>query len=166
MKRTVLVAAVIALASTPALADNQALDSLIDSALRGGHAIESLLYNQPVLAVPVANRPCPTVGVIYQDGGRRRGGQRIDNFQACPGSEPELINDVSPALPDDPQFQQLTQMAIRGALRYGAQRRDWGEYLIDTRRLSAADGYGCGQVETVISSMGMLVTYQVGRLCP
>ena len=57
-------------------------------------------------------------------------------------------------------------MAIRGALRYGAHRRDLYDYHIDTRRLSAADPYGCAQVETIVSTMGMLVSYNVGRMCP
>lgn len=154
------------LASTQAFADPPELLSLVSAAARNGHAIESMLYRQPVVAVPMPSRPCPTVGILYQDDRRRRSGHRIDNYQVCPGAEPEMIDDISPALPEDKQFQQITQMAIRGALRYNAQRREWGEYRIDTRRLSAADAFGCGQVETVISSMGMLVAYQVGRLCP
>ena len=70
---------------------------------------------------------------VYQEGKRQRGGPRIDNYQVCQGAEPERINDVSPALPDDPQFKQVAQMAIRGALRYGVQRRDWNDYRLDTR---------------------------------
>ncbi len=139
---------------------------LVDMAVRSGHAVEGFLYGSPVIAVPIANSPCPNVGIIYQERRRHREGPRIDNYSACPGEETEQLHDFPPALPDDPQFQQLVQMAIRGALRYGAHRRDLYDYHIDTRRLSAADPYGCAQVETVVSTMGMLVSYNIGRMCP
>ena len=138
----------------------------IEQAAQSGQAGEVLAYGQPALVVPVQNRPCMTVGVVYQEGKRQRGGPRIDNYQVCQGAEPERINDVSPALPDDQQFKQVAQMALRGALRYGVQRRAWNDYRLDTRRLSAADSYCCPQVGTVVSTEGMLVSYNVGRLCP
>lgn len=140
--------------------------SLIDMAVRSGHAIEGFLYGSPVIAVPVPNRPCSTVGIVFQEKRRHRDEPRIDNYTACPGEDAELIQDFPPGLPDDAQFKQLVQMAVRGALRYGAHRRDMYDYHIDSRRLSAADPYGCAQVETVVSTMGMLVSYNVGRLCP
>ena len=140
--------------------------SLVEMTIRSGHAIEGFKYGTPVIAVPIPNRPCPNVGIVFQEKRRHRDGPRIDNYSACPGEEPEQIHDFPPGLPDDPQFQQLVQMAIRGALRYGAHRRDLYDYHIDTRRLSAADPYGCAQVETIVSTMGMLVSYNIGRMCP
>lgn len=140
--------------------------SLIEMTIRSGHAIEGFIYGTPVIAVPIPNRPCPNVGIVFQEKRRHRDGPRIDNYSVCPGEEPDQINDVSPSLPDDTQFQRLVQMAIRGALRYGAHRRDLYDYHIDTRRLSAADAYGCANVETIISTVGLLVSYNVGRMCP
>lgn len=140
--------------------------SLIEMTVRSGHAIEGFIYGTPVIAVPIPNLPCQNVGIVFQEKRRHRDGPRIDNYSACQGQEPELIHDLPPGLPDDPQFKQLVQMAIRGALRYGAHRRDLYDYHIDTRRLSPADPYGCAQVETIVSTMGMLVSYNVGRMCP
>lgn len=142
------------------------LRSLVMSAAQSSHAVEGLAYNQPATAVPIAARPCPRVGVIYQESTRHRRGPRIDSFSVCPGQAPESINDVSPALPDDAKFQQLTMMAVRGALRYGEQRADWQGYQVDTRRLSYADPQGCAQVETIVATEGLLVSYHVGRMCP
>lgn len=164
LRPLVLVASVLFTAA--AQADSPDLMMAVEQAARSGQAGEVLAHGQPALVVPVQNRPCMTVGVIYQEGRRQRGGPRIDNYQVCQDAEPERINDVSPALPDDQQFKQVAQMAIRGALRYGAQRRDWNDYRLDTRRLSVVDSYGCAQVETVVSAEGMLVSYNVGRLCP
>lgn len=161
-----LVLAAGVLFTAAAQADSPDLMMAVEQAARSGQAGEVLAYGQPALVVPVQNRPCMTVGVIYQEGRRQLGGPRIDNYQVCQDAEPERINDVSPALPDDQQFKQVAQMAIRGALRYGAQRRDWNDYRLDTRRLSVVDSYGCAQVETVVSAEGMLVSYNVGRLCP
>lgn len=141
-------------------------ESLVEMTIRSGHATEGMVYGQRAIAVLVPNRPCPNVGIVYQEGRRQRGGPRIDNYSACPGEDIERIQDVSPSLPDDPQFQQLVQMAVRGALRYGAHRRDMYDYHIDTRRLSAVDAYGCAQVETIVSTTGLLVSYNYGRLCP
>ena len=140
--------------------------SLIDMAVRSGHAVEGFVYGAPAIAVPVPNRPCTTVGIVLQEGRRHRGTPRIDNYSACPGEEAEKIQDFPPALPDDPQFQQFVQMTVRGALRYGADSRQMYDYRVDTRRLSAADPYGCAYIETTVSMMGMLVSYNVGRLCP
>ncbi|WP_126447935.1 hypothetical protein [Sulfuricystis multivorans] len=159
-----LVACVVFAAS--AQAQSRDLLMAIEQAANNGQAGEVLAYGQPALVVPVQNRPCMTVGVVYQERKHQRGGPRIDNYQVCPGAEPERINEVSPALPDDPQFKQVVQMAIRSALRYGIQHRDWNDYRLDIRRLSAVDSYGCAQVETIVSSEGMLVSYNVGRLCP
>ena len=61
----------------------------IEQAAQSGQAGEVLAYGQPALVVPVQNRPCMTVGVVYQEGKRQRGGPRIDNYQVCQGAEPE-----------------------------------------------------------------------------
>ena len=140
------------------------LDKLVTMAARSGNAVESILYNKPVVAVPLQTRPCITVGVIQQD----LDDPRIDNLKVCPNAEPQAINEVSPALPEDKEFKELTIMTIRAALRYGAQRRPWEDYLIDTRRLTPPAKDGCAEVETTISSVStpLVVAYQVGRMCP
>lgn len=132
-------------------------------AARSGNAVESILFNKPVVAVPLQTRPCLTVGVIRQD----LDDPRIDNFKVCAG-EP-LIDEVSPALPEDKgEFKELTIMTIRAALRYGTQHRPWEDYQIDTRRLTPVTEDGCAEVETTISSIStpLVVAYQVGRMCP
>lgn len=140
------------------------VDKLVTMAARSGNAVESILYNKPVVAVPLQTRPCVTVGVVQRD----LDDPRIDNFKVCAAMPPQAINEVSPALPDDKAFQELTIMTIRAALRYGAQRRPWEDYLIETRRLSPVDGDRCAEVETTISSVStpLVVAYQVGRMCP
>ena len=156
------------LASGSANASDPGLYALVSSAARNGHAIEGVVFNQPVTAVPVRGGRCPKVGVVYQrDSSRHRRGPRIDNFEVCPGRDPEDTQEVSPALPDDREFKQLTMMTIRGALRYGEQRSDWMGYSIASRRLSYADPNGCAQVETTVASEeGLLVSHNVGRMCP
>lgn len=154
--------------ASQARADDPALQQLVINAAKNGHATEGFAYNQPVIAVPVrggANR-CARVGVVHRDSTRHRRGPRIDNFELCAGREPESINDVSPALPDDAQFKQLTMMAIRGSLRYGRQQSSWMGYNVSAERLSLADPNGCAQVETTVDSEGLLVSYSVGRMCP
>ena len=69
------------------------LDKLVTMAARSGNAVESILYNKPVVAVPLQTRPCITVGVIQQD----LDDPRIDNLKVCPNAEPQAINEVSPA---------------------------------------------------------------------
>lgn len=152
--------------SGQARADDPALQMLVANAARSGHAVEGLAYNQPVVAVPIRGGRCPRVGVIYQESTRHRRGPRIDHFEACQGQSPQVINDVSPALPDDQQFKQLTLMAIRGSLRYGEQYSAWSGYNVAARRLSYADPSGCAQVETIVDTEGLLVSYSVGRMCP
>ena len=140
------------------------LDKLVTMAARSGNAVESILYNKPVVAVPLQTRPCITVGVIQQD----LDDPRIDNLKVCPNAEPQAINEVSPALPEDKEFKELTIMTIRAALRYGTQHRPWEDYRIDTRRLTPVTEDGCAEVETTISTIStpLVVAYQVGRMCP
>jgi hypothetical protein len=152
--------------STTGQANDPGLISMVMAAAQSNHAVEGLAYNQPATAVPIAARPCPRVGLVYEEHTRHRRGPRIDNFITCPGQAPETIQDVSPSLPDDRQFQQLTLMAVRGALRYGEQRADWSGYHVETHRLSYADPQGCAQVETIVVTAGLLVSYHVGRMCP
>lgn len=149
-----------------AKANSPEIDMLVMSAARSGHAIEGFAYNQPATAVPIRSGRCTRVGLVFQETTRHRRGSRIDHYEVCPSQEPEAVNDVSPALPDDPQFKQLTMMAIRGALRYGQQNSSWMGYNVVTRRLSAADPNGCAQVETTVDTESLLVSYQVGRMCP
>lgn len=140
--------------------------SIIEMALLHGHAVEGFVYGVPVVAVPLANRPCPSVGIVFQEKRRHREAQRIDSYAACPGEEAELMRDTPPGLPEDAQFHQLVQMTIRSALRYGVHRRELYDYRVDARRLSAADPYGCAQLETIVSTLGQLASYNVGRVCP
>lgn len=147
-------------------AADPALQMLVANAASSGHAIEGFAYNQPVIAVPIHGGRCTRVGVVHQESTRHRRGPRIDNFEVCQGQAPASLNDVSPALPDDDQFKQLTVMAIRGALRYGEQRSVWMGYNVAARRLSYADPSGCAQVETTVDTEGLLVSHHVGRMCP
>lgn len=148
-------------------AADPSLNAIITSAARNGHATEGFAYNQAVVAVPVRGGQCPHVGVVYpRDSSRHRRGPRIDNFEVCAGQEPEDLQEVSPALPDDQQFKQLTVMTIRGAIRYGEQHSAWMGYNVHSRRLSFADPNGCAQVETTVDNEGLLVSYNVGRMCP
>ena len=156
----------IALCASPAHAADPGVLQLVASAAASGHAIEGFAYNAPVVAVPFPGGRCTRVGVVYQEATRHRRGPRIDNFEVCQGQAPVGINDVSPALPDDDQFKQLTVMAIRGALRYGEQRSVWMGYNVAARRLSYADPSGCAQVETTVDTEGLLVSHHVGRMCP
>ena len=75
-----------------AQAESPDLLMAIEQAAHSGQAGEALAYGQPALVVPVLNRPCMTVGVVYQEGKHQRGGPRIDNYQVCQGGEPERIN--------------------------------------------------------------------------
>lgn len=158
----------LAVLSAPAAhAQTAEILDLVRNAVSSGHAIESLLGSQPAVAVPLATRPCATVGVIYQSSGaREKGGPRIDNFRACAEAEPAPIDQVSPALPEDAPFKQQTRMAMRSALRYGSHQLDWQGYRVEARRLSPADTHGCAQLETIVSAQDLLVAYGIGRMCP
>ena len=140
------------------------VEKLVTMAARSGNAVESILFNKPVVAVPLQTRPCLTVGVIQQD----LDDPRIDNFKVCAGAPPQAIDEVSPALPEDKEFKELTIMTIRAALRYGVQHRPWEDYRIDTRRLTPVTEDGCAEVETTVSTISkpLVVAYQVGRMCP
>ena len=121
---------------------------------------------QPAVAVPFPGYPCATVGVLYpQARSLRRGDtQRIDHYRACPDGSIEALDELSPSLPDDEEFRQATLMTIRAALRRGAHFQRIGAYRVDARRLF---GNGqCAEVETVISTQGLLVSYNVGQICP
>ena len=145
---------------------SDALDAMLQDAVLYGQPTEMMFNNrQSAVAVPLPGSPCPTVGVIYRDQ-RHRGRERIDNYRVCPQAQPEAIDDLPPALPDNQTFRQLTQMTLRATLIYGSQRRNWQGYLVTARRLSPHDGSGCAMVETVVSYSGMLVSYNAGRLCP
>lgn len=159
----------VAAAADPAVAGNlePSLQSLVVAAARNGHAVEGFAYNQPAVAVPVRGGRCQNVGVVYpRDSSRHRRGPRIDNFEICAGEAPEDLQEVSAALPDDQQFRQLTVMTIRGAIRFGEQHSAWHGYNVRSRRLSLADPNGCAQVETTVDNEGLLVSYNVGRMCP
>ncbi len=140
------------------------IEALVTMAARSGSAVESILYNRPVVAVPLQTRPCLTVGVISLN----LDDPRIDNFKVCAGAPPQAIKEVSPALPEDAEFKELTIMTIRAALRHGMQQRSWQDYRIDTRRLTPVAEDGCAEVETTIATLAtpLVVSYQVGRRCP
>lgn len=163
-----LLCALLASVAIPALADMDAdMETLIRGAASYGHAAESLVQGQPVIAVPIpGDGRCARVGVIYTSArGRRHGGPRIDNFSLC-GEEVDALDEVSPAVPDDKAFGQVGGMTVRSALRYERQRTTWQGYGIEARRLSLPDSNGCAQVETIIVSERLLVAYNVGKVCP
>ena len=140
---------------------------LVRNAARLGHAVSGLSYGQPSVAVPVrGDSGCANIGVL-QPGTKRKfsGGPRIANYRVCQGEISE-VDDVSPELPSDTQFKQVVIMTVKGAARYGGQPNEWGGYHIEARRLSMPDMNGCAQVETVISTEGMLVSYNTGLICP
>lgn len=143
------------------------IERLVMQAANAGHTVENALLGRAATAVPFALRDAPGclgVGVIQNGQGSFRGGPRIDNFRVC-GTAIERNDDVSPALPNDRDLQQVGIMAIRGAIRYGQQTSEWRGYEIQAIRLSAADSAGCAQVETIVTNTGMLVSRQAGRLC-
>ena len=82
MKKT-LFALLMAAAGVASAQQGNDPQSLINMTLRSGHAIEGFLYGSPVIAVPIPNRPCPNVGIVFQEKRRQRDGQRIDNYSAC-----------------------------------------------------------------------------------
>lgn len=144
----------------------QALTQAIITAARTGYALEAADLEHRYVVAPVQSARCPTVGVIRASGKRDRGGPRIDNYRVCEHSSPELLHEVSPALPDDEVFKQMAFMTIQAALRYGSLAQDWHDYRIESRRLSEPNQRGCAQVETTISADSLLVSYDVGRICP
>jgi len=147
-------------------AQGQGLTQAITTAARTGFALETAEFGSRYLVAPVPSGRCSNVGVIHLSGKRHRGGPRIDNYSVCGSSAPEMIQDVSPALPDDEAFQQMAFMTIQAALRYGSLGQTWHDYRIESRRLSEPNSRGCAQVETTISADGLLVSYDVGRICP
>ena len=167
MRRAVLGLAMAGL-SVGAMAYNEPdVYLLVGNAARLGHAVSGLSYGQPSVAVPVrGDSGCVNVGVL-QPGTKRKfsGGPRITNYRVCQGEISE-VDDVSPGLPDDQQFKQVVMMTVKGAARYGGQPNEWSGYHIEARRLSMPDINGCVQVETVISTEGMLVSYNTGLICP
>lgn len=157
-----------AVLAAPALAlgQTQGLTQAIITAARTGYAMEAADSGSRYIVAPVLSGRCPTVGVIHASGKRLRGGPRIDNYRACENASPELLNEMSPALPDDEAFKQMAFMTIQAALRYGSLSQTWHDYRIESRRLSEPNARGCAQVETTISADSLLVSYDVGRLCP
>lgn len=153
-------------ASAPAVASvDPELDNLILSAARYGTMIEGMIHGQPVEVVPVpGGGKCQNVGVI-QSASRSRGGPRIQNYAICRG-EVDSIDEVSPALPEDKEFRQVVAMTVRGAVRHGGHPYVWESYVIDAKRLTPPDSQGCAQVETVVASEGLLVSHNIGRICP
>ncbi len=157
---TCTVSASCVFAQTPALVD------AVSSAARSGATLERLIQGQRYTVVPLRGAGCPTVGVIHHEQRQYRGGPRIDTYKVCDGEAlPEMIDDVSPALPDDREFKALTAMTIRTALRYGGDAQNWFEYRVDAQRLSELNGRGCALVETKVSADGLLVSYNVGQIC-
>lgn len=146
---------------------DQETDQLVLSAARFGSMIEGMVHGQPVEVVPVpGGGRCQNVGMIQSAAmAQRRGGPRIQNFAVCRG-EVETIDDVSPALPNDKEFRQIVAMSVRGAVRHGGHPYLWEAYTVDAHRVTPPDASGCAQVETIISADGLLVSYNIGRICP
>jgi len=166
--RKLIIGCLVSVVSSAALARGEPdIEALVRNAARFGNPVEGLAYGLPAVAVPVpGNGPCKNVGVIQTNReGRSTGGPRIANYSVC-GEEVDLLNDVSPSLPSDSQFRQVVIMTVRGAARYGGQPSDWEKYHIESRRLSPPDVRGCAQVETVVSWESLLVSHNVGPVCP
>jgi hypothetical protein len=144
----------------------QDLTQAIATAAHTGYALEVAHQGKRYVVAPAQSGPCPTVGVIHASGKHHRGGPRIDNYRVCENASPALLNEVSPALPDDEAFKQIAFMTIQAALRYGSLSQDWHDYRVESRRLSEPNARGCAQVETTISADRLLVSYDVGRICP
>lgn len=161
-----LAAPVALLLPTLAFAQSQGVTQAIITAARTGYAMEAADSGSRYIVAPVLSGRCPTVGVIHASGKRLRGGPRIDNYRVCENASPKLLNEMSPALPDDEAFKQMAFMTIQAALRYGSLSQTWHDYRIESRRLSEPNARGCAQVETTISADSLLVSYDVGRLCP
>lgn len=168
VKLSLRMAATVTVFALPSLASGQpqGLTQAIITAARTGYALEAADFGGLYIVAPVRSEGCPTVGVIHASGKRHRGGPRIDNYRVCEHASPELLNEMSPALPDDEAFKQMAFMTIQAALRYGSLSQTWDDYRIESRRLSEPNARGCAQVETTISAENLLVSYDVGRLCP
>lgn len=167
LKKITIVGLAVFMSAAACASSESDMDTLVRNAARFGNPVEGFANGQPSVAVPVSgNGPCKNVGVIQSGGrGKYSGGPRIANFSVC-HDEVEAISEVSPALPDDSQFKQVVVMTVRGAARYGGQPSDWDAYHVESRRLSPPDARGCAQVETVVSSEGLLVSHNVGMVCP
>ncbi len=147
-----------------ATAADAELDQLLGDAVANGAPIESILHGQRVRAVSMGRSGvCDSVGLVYPDM-KGRGGARIVNYRICDGMS-ENTQDVSPALPNDRQMQEVVRMSMMGALTSGSHAATYQAYRITSRRNSPLDASGCAMVETTVSSMGLLVSQAGGRIC-
>ncbi len=161
-----LLASLLLLAAVPSLAADTDLDVLVRETARERLPMETLLWGRPVRAVPYgAGGACQMIGLIHLDNRMRDGSERIDNYKVCSGSIAR-IDDLPPSLPNDPQFKQVTRMAMVGAARYGRRGATAQGYLISSTRLGMADGRGCAQVETTVTYEGLLAAHSAGTVCP
>ncbi len=161
-----LLASLLLLAAVPSLAADTDLDVLVRETARERLPMETILWGRPVRAVPYgAGGDCQRVGLIHLDNRMRDGSERIDNYKVC-GASIFRIDDLPPSLPNDPQFKQVTRMAMVGAARYGRRGATAQGYLISSARLGMADGRGCAQVETTVTYEGLLVAHSAGTVCP
>jgi hypothetical protein len=161
-----LFASLLLLAAVPSFASDTDLDVLVRETARERLPMETILWGRPVRAVPYgAGDDCQRVGLIHLDNRMRDGSERIDNFKVC-GTSITRIDDLPPSLPNDPQFKQVTRMAMVGAARYGRRGATAQGYLISSTRLGMADGRGCAQVETTVTYEGLLVAHSAGTVCP
>jgi len=165
VKRSLL-ASLLLLAAVPSLAADTDLDVLVRETARERLPMETILWGRPVRAVPYgAGGDCQRVGLIHLDNRMRDGSERIDNYKVC-GTSIARIDDLPPSLPNDPQFKQVTRMAMVGAARYGRRGATAQGYLINSTRLGMADGRGCAQIETTVTYEGLLVAHSAGTVCP
>jgi hypothetical protein len=151
--------------AAPALAESD-LDILVREAARERLPMETLLWGRPVRAVPYGGAgECQSVALIHLDNRYRDGSPRIDNYKVC-GARIVRSDDLPPSLPSDPQFKEVTRMAMVGAARYGQRAATAQGYVIRSVRLGLADARGCAQVETTVTYDGLLVANSASMVCP
>lgn len=143
------------------------LAGVVGEALRQGRPFEAFVAGQRVVAVPLDGARCPRVGLVMPGAGRSVFGRgpRIDHVDACPEGMID-VEDLPPALPSDARFREAVLTVLRSALRYGGQRLDAYGHTIQATRLAGPDRRGCGDLETWVTYDHLLVSYNVGWVCP
>lgn len=161
-----LVAICASIISTAVRADDDELDSLVMRAASLRQSVDSYLRGQRVRAVPLLSfrARCPRVGLIYLDS-RGKGGPRVATYDVC-GNDVTDTGEVSPALPGDSQTRDVGLGVMQAAIRYGRRTQEWRGFVFEAVRISPADTYGCAQVESTVTSEGLLVANSAGRVCP
>lgn len=100
---------------------------------------------------------CDQVAVIWRD-------RPQQNFERCGQGQAQDKHSLEPGWPTDDSTQDLLQMMVQNAMRYGhANTTDKNGYQIDVQRLP--DVGGCAAVEAKVSYAGDLVDRAIHRAC-